>query len=370
MSSRLADGHVAKNPENTRKANIFDVARLAGVSHQTVSRVLNDLPNVRPATRKRVEDAIRQLHYTPSPAARALVTKRSRTIGLVQATAGEYGPAQTALAFSEAARNAQYVVLTIELATGEGGAVRNAVETLVRQNVEGVVLICDNRYVLDAIYESEIGIPIVSIDAGAPSHSLSTAIDQLDGARQAVRHLIELGHRDIAHLAGPMHSPDALARIEGWRAELAEDGLIARPHGVGDWTATSGYEFGRTFPVGEPFTAAFVANDQMAIGFIGALAERGYSVPGDVSVVGFDDIPEAQFVNPALTTVRQDFGALGRSALSLVLEVLDDVDDVRSADPLATTLQTRRSSAPLDVPASSAAVSAPGSSPAPSAASR
>ena len=344
---------MAKNPENTRKANIFDVARLAGVSHQTVSRVLNDLPNVRPATRKRVEDAIRQLHYTPSPAARALVTKRSRTIGLIQASAGEYGPSQTALAFSEAARDA---VLTIEMATGEGGAVRTAVETLVRQNAEGLVLICDNRYVLDAIYESEIGIPIVSIDVGAPAHSLSTSIDQAEGARQAVRHLIELGHRDIQHLAGPMHSPDAQARIEGWRAELAEDGLVARPHGVGDWTAASGYQFGRTFPVAEPFTAAFVANDQMAIGFISALTERGYSVPGDVSVVGFDDIPEARFVAPGLTTVRQEFGALGQSALSLLLEVLDGGEDVRSADPLPTALQVRGSSASLGVPATNAAV--------------
>ncbi|WP_431246585.1 LacI family DNA-binding transcriptional regulator [Leifsonia xyli] len=346
---------MAKNPENPRKANIFDVARLAGVSHQTVSRVLNDLPNVRPATRKRVEDAIRQLHYTPSPAARALVTKRSRTIGLVQASAGEYGPSQTALAFSEAARDAQYVVLTIEMATGEGGAVRNAVETLVRQNVEGVVLICDNRYVLDAIYESEIGIPIVSIDAGAPAHSLSASIDQVGGARQAVRHLIELGHRDILHLAGPMHSPDAQARIEGWRAELAEDGLVARPHGVGDWTASSGYQFGRTFPVAEPFTAAFVANDQMAIGFISALTERGYRVPGDVSVVGFDDIPEAQYVHPGLTTVRQDFSALGQSALSLVLEVVDGGEDVRSAGPLPTALQVRGSTAERGAQAANAA---------------
>jgi len=344
MSSRLTDGHVAKNPDNTRKANIFDVARLAGVSHQTVSRVLNDLPNVRPATRKRVEDAIRQLHYTPSPAARALVTKRSRTIGLIQASAGEYGPSQTALAFSEAARDAQYIVLTIEMATGEGGAVRNAAETLVRQNVEGIVLICDNRYVLDAIYESEIGVPIVSIDAGAPAHSLAASVDQRGGARQAVRHLIDLGHRDIAHLAGPMHSPDAQARIEGWRAELAEDGLVARPHGVGDWTAAGGYQFGRTFPVAEPFTAAFIANDQMAIGFIGALVERGYSVPGDVSVVGFDDIPEARYVNPGLSTIRQDFAGLGRSALDLVLAVLDDEEAVRSAEPLPTTLTVRRSS--------------------------
>lgn len=351
MSSRLTDGQVAKNPENARKANIFDVARLAGVSHQTVSRVLNDLPNVRPATRKRVEDAIRQLHYTPSPAARALVTKRSRTIGLVQASAGEYGPSQTALAFSEAAYGAQYVVLTIEMATGEGGAVRNAVETLVRQNVESVVLICDNRYVLDAIYEAEIGIPIVSIDAGAPSHSLSTTIDQAGGAREAVRHLIQFGHRDIQHLAGPMHSPDAQARIEGWRAELAEDGLVARPHGVGDWTASSGYQFGRTFPVGEPFTAAFVANDQMAIGFISALTERGYSVPGDVSVVGFDDIPEAKYVQPGLTTVRQDFSALGQSALSLVLEALDSGENARPTRPLPATLQARRSSAPLGISA-------------------
>jgi DNA-binding LacI/PurR family transcriptional regulator len=338
---------VAKQSDNARKANIFDVARLAGVSHQTVSRVLNDLPNVRPATRKRVQDAIRQLHYTPSPAARALVTKRSRMVGLVQASAGEYGPSQTVVAFTEAARAAQYGVLTIEMATGEGGAVRQAVETLVRQNVEGVVLICDNRYVLDAIYETEVGIPVVAIDAAAPGHAFSVAIDQAAGARQAVRHLVDAGHRDIAHLAGPTHSPDAQARIDGWRAELADHGLVARPHGLGDWTAASGYQFGRTFPVGEPFTAAFIANDQMAIGFISALAERGYRIPEDISVVGFDDIQEAPYVRPALTTVRQDFAAVGQAALALMLEVLDDGESTPDPVVLPPNLQVRASTAPV-----------------------
>lgn len=349
---------MAKNPDNARKANIFDVARLAGVSHQTVSRVLNDLPNVRPATRKRVEDAIRQLHYTPSPAARALVTKRSRTLGLVQASAGEYGPSQTVVSVNEAARGAQYAVLTIEMATGEGGAVRQAIETLVRQNVEGVVLICDNRYVLDALSETEVGVPVVAIDPAAPAHAYSVAIDQAGGARQAVRHLVGLGHRDIAHLAGPTHSPDAQARIDGWRSELADEGLVARPHGLGDWTADSGYQYGRSFPVGEPFTAAFIANDQMAIGFISALEERGYRIPEDLSIVGFDDVPEARYVRPALTTVRQDFGALGEAAVTLILGILDEADDVSWPVMLPTVLQVRASTAalPAAAPAENPAV--------------
>ncbi|WP_348786457.1 substrate-binding domain-containing protein [Leifsonia sp. NPDC080035] len=129
------------------------------------------------------------------------------------------------------------------------------------------------------------------------------------------RHLIDLGHTD------------------------------ARPHGVGDWTAASGYEFGRTFPVAEPFTAAFIANDAMAVGFIGALAERGYDVLRDVSVVGFDDVPEAQFLRPGLTTVRQDFGALGEAALTVILEVLDGPGTGRSPAPLEPTLVERGSSA-------------------------
>ncbi|HWU46937.1 MAG TPA: substrate-binding domain-containing protein [Humibacter sp.] len=309
--------------EKTRSANIFDVARLAGVSHQTVSRVLNDLPNVRPATRERVEQAIKQLRYTPSPAARALVTKRSRILGLIATSAASFGPASTALHVNEAARTARYSVLTISMLTADAAAVQLALDSLIRQNAEGIVLISQDRAVLDSIYGSDTGIPLITIDPDAPDRLNSASIDQRAGARLAVRHLVELGHREIAHLSGPPRSPDAVERLRGWTAELMAHGLVARTPSHGDWTPASGYEFGMRFEVGDPYTAIFVANDQMALGLMRAMDERGLQVPRDVSVVGFDDIPEAAYLGPPLTTVRQDFARLGELTVQRLVTAIE-----------------------------------------------
>jgi DNA-binding LacI/PurR family transcriptional regulator len=314
---------VANVSEKNKAANIFDVARLAGVSHQTVSRVVNDLPNVRPATRERVERAIKQLRYTPSPAARALVTRRSRVIGLITTSASSYGPASTSLYVNEAARRAKYSVLAISMLDANGSEVRDAIESLIRQNAEGIVLVSEDRVVLDSIYGMEIGIPIVTVDPDAPQRIDSAAIDQYGGGRAAVRHLVELGHREIAFLSGPQRSPDAAERLRGWSEELMAHGLVTRAPDYGDWAPLSGHAFGMRFPVGDPYTAAFIANDQMALGFVRAMNERGIRVPDQVSIVGFDDIPEAAYFTPPLTTLRQDFSALGELTVRRLMSALD-----------------------------------------------
>ncbi|MGC3994250.1 MAG: LacI family DNA-binding transcriptional regulator [Propionicimonas sp.] len=308
--------------ERTKAATIFDVARLAGVSHQTVSRVLNDLPNVRPATRERVERAIKQLRYIPSPAARALVTRRSRTIGLITTGLPEFGPSTTAVHFNEAARDERYAVIMASLLQADAAALRQAAETLVRQNVEAIVLITSNRSTLGLLQGMDLGVPFLAVvSQGSGLHRVS--LDQYAGARRAVRHLIELGHRDIRHLAGPVESMDALERIRGWRDALGEHDLVAHEPVFGDWTAASGYAGGQRL-LGEDFTAVFCANDQMALGLIHALTEAGRPVPGRVSVVGFDDIPEAAHFTPPLTTMHQDFAQLGRDAMEVMLAVLTD----------------------------------------------
>jgi len=287
---------VTTEEERAKAATIFDVARLAGVSHQTVSRVLNDLPNVRPATRERVELAIRQLRYVPSPAARALVTRRSRTIGLITTGLPEFGPSTTAVHFNEAAREERYAVIMASLLHSDAATLRLAAETLVRQNVEAIVLITSNRSTLGLLQGMDLGVPFLGVvSQGSGLHRVS--LDQYAGARRAVRYLIDLGHTEIRHVAGPAESMDALERVRGWRDTLNEHGLVAHEPILGDWSAASGYAAGQRL-LGEHFTAAFCGNDQMALGLIHALNEAHRPVPGQVSVIGFDDIPEAAHFSP------------------------------------------------------------------------
>jgi DNA-binding LacI/PurR family transcriptional regulator len=330
--------------QGPRAATIFDVARLAGVSHQTVSRVVNDLPNVRASTRDRVEQAISQLRYAPSPAARALVTRRSRLVGLVVTAGSGYGPSSIALHVNEAARRARYSVLTITMLRPVVDDVRQAVESLIRQNVEGIVLVAADRSVVTASYDIA-AVPLVTVDPTGEATGESVAIDQYAGARLATEHLLGLGYRSVLHLAGPDGSPDAAERVRGWRDALADAGLPARGLTHGDWSPGSGYAYGRQLDVPAGGAAVFAGNDPMALGLMRALDERGIAVPGAVSVVGFDDVPESAYYHPPLTTVRQDFEALGSLLMHRLLAAVEgpDVDAALTPQRVAPTLTVRAS---------------------------
>ncbi|WP_243074389.1 LacI family DNA-binding transcriptional regulator [Microbacterium sp. SS28] len=339
----MADGRVAGGDDAAaRPSNIFDVARLAGVSHQTVSRVLNDLPNVRPATRARVEQAIAQLRYSPSPAARALVTRRTRTIGLVTPGVSDYGPTSIAMNFTFAARAARYNVETVSSLDADVASVREAVEGLLRQRVDAIVLIVVDIAVLEAVRALDLSIPVVAAASTARRSPLIVSIDQYRGARSAVRHLAELGHERILHLAGSTQASDAIERVRGWRDELAAHRLAVVEPTHGDWSAASGYRVGATLDIA-PGSAIFVANDHMSIGLLSALRERGLRVPEDISVVGFDDVPEAGYLYPALTTVRQDFAALGELIMQKVLIAVEEPESATEDTPLPTHLIVRQS---------------------------
>ena len=331
--------------DKARVANIFDVARLAGVSHQTVSRVVNNLPNVRPATRQRVEDAIKQLRYRPSTAARSLVTRRSRTIGLITTGNPDYGPSSTLLGFNEAARQARYLVSISSMLETDAASMRQAVELLLSQNVEAIVLIAAHRGALEAIQGIDLGVPLVAVESSGRVGFHSVSIDQFRGAHTATRHLIELGHRSILHIAGPADSMDATERVRGWRSALSENGLVALEPLIGDWSPASGFHLGQQLATADNFTAIFAANDQMALGAIHALANAGVRVPHDVSIIGFDDIPEAEHFSPPLTTIRQDFAELGRTVMSTLLELILDgsLEEAKHPEP---TLIVRESTGP------------------------
>lgn len=325
-----------------RAANIFDVARLAGVSHQTVSRVLNGMPNVRPATRERVEQAIAQLRYSPSPAARALVTRRTRTIGLVTPSIADHGPASIAMHFAIAARAARYSVDAVSVPDGDPDAVRAAIENLLRQRVDAIVVVVVDIGVLEMIRGYELAVPLVASASQPRPSPRIVSLDQYRGARAAVRHLAELGHTRILHLAGPARSPDAIERVRGWKDELAAHQLTLVDPVHGDWSARSGYEIGLTLEI-PPGSAIFVGNDQMSIGLFSALRARGLTVPQDVSVVGFDDIPEAAYFHPPLTTVRQDFAALGQLMMHKALVELEEGGGSTEDTPIPTHLILRES---------------------------
>jgi DNA-binding LacI/PurR family transcriptional regulator len=308
-----------KRPRAARPPVMADVARLAGVSHQTVSRVINGQSNLRPATRLRVEEAIRQLGYRPNSAARALVTKRSATIGVIGSKSGFWGPSSVHRTIQAAGREAGYFVSSVNVPDLTRDAVRDAVDHLRDQSVEGIVLIAANDEAVEVARAQEVlGIPVVVVEGSLDKAHWTVGVDQAAGAELATRHLLELGHTEIVHLAGPLQWTEARSRLRGWQGAMHAAGLRPSAHLEGDWTAASGYRAGTDLVRRTEVTAVFAANDQMALGLLRALSEAGLSVPAQVSVVGFDDIPEAGFLIPPLTTVRQDFTAVGHRAIEIL----------------------------------------------------
>ncbi|SEF98047.1 LacI family transcriptional regulator [Nonomuraea solani] len=332
-----------------RAPGMVDVAREAGVSHVTVSRVLNDHPSVRPETRARVEAAIEKLGYRRNSVARALKSRRSSTIGLVLAGAELFELPRVLRGVQTAAQRAGYWV---NMASWQGGTTVDLAETLRRltdQAVEAVAVIADRPLVVDALAGIATGVPVTVIMSGnVPNPDIGfVELDQELGARLAVQHLLGLGHRRIVHLTGSLRTFDARARVEGWRAALKG---VTEAHGElleGDFTGNSGYRLAHYLVTREGHerpTAIFAGNDQMAMGVLAAFAELGVKVPGDVSLVGFDDIAGAAYLVPSLTTVRQDFVALGERSIERLLRMMRG--EPASSERIPPELIIRRSTAP------------------------
>lgn len=302
-----------------RAPSIADVARLAGVSTQTVSRVSTGAQNVSPGTRSIVLEAMERVGYTPNVAARALRRGSSRTFGVIAHQFSRTGESRTVEAVVEAARRRGYTISLVDVEQASNTDVEEAVARLQEQLIDGLIVIRHETETPDDL-RIPTSMPVVVSDARFVGHHDAVGAEQFVGTTDAIDHLLDLGHATVHHIAGPPNSSPASIRLEAWRTALARRGREVPEPLAGDWTAASGYCAGVRLAATPGVTAVFAGNDEMAVGAMLALHQAGLRVPQDVSVIGFDNIPLAEFLNPPLTTVAQDFGQVGVELVDLLLE--------------------------------------------------
>jgi DNA-binding LacI/PurR family transcriptional regulator len=327
-----------------RKPSITDVARIAGVSYQTVSRVINGAPDVNAGTRARIQQIIVDVGYRRNRAAAALVTNRSTSIGIVTDGSPRFGPVGTLLSLESVARERGYVATVVAVNEPYETSMQAAFDTLDEIGVDGIIVIAPRVSMAEATRRASVRVPVEMIAAGASGtpNVVTYSEDQELGARMATQHLIDLGHTDIAHIAGSMEWFDGLVRKRGWEAAVAGAGLEPGLCLEGDWSPKWAYEVGlglideRRVP-----SAIFAVSDHTALGLIRAFTENGVRVPDDVSIVGFDDLEGSDYFLPPLTTVRQDFAALARGTIEVLLGAVEGRDVDRT--PSVPTLVVRNS---------------------------
>jgi len=300
------------------RATMQDVAAVAGVSHQTVSRVLNDHPNVSRQTRVRVAAAIAELGYRPNRAARALATGHVQMLGAVTHITTLHGPASLLAAFELAAAEEGLGVAVTSVADVGQDTIARAVSHHVDNGVAGILVIAPVATARLAVDGVPADVPLVSIDDGPALRFDVATADHVEGARLATQHLLDAGHSSVWHVSGPDGWFDSAGRLQGWRQTLEAAGIQAPPVVEADWSAASGYRAGQILAQIPDVTAIFAASDHIALGVLRALNESGRTVPRDVSLVGFDDVAEAAYFSPPLTTVRPDLGCIAQQALGLL----------------------------------------------------
>ena len=322
-----------------------DVAHLAGVSAQTVSRVAAGSAHVRPDTRERVLRAMNQLGYSPNRAAQALRRGSFKTIGVLTQQIHRTGEALTTAGVLEAATAVDYAVNLVQVERPASEELCEAVYRLSHQAIDGLVVVQAGRAGREHLILPP-SLPVAVSDSTLVDYYPSASADQVGGVRHAVKHLLELGHRTVHHVCGPEDSQSSLIRKATWSRTLQEAGAPVPEAVPGGWEAAAGYEAGLRLAADPEVTAVFCANDELALGLIRAMHEQDRRVPRDVSVVGFDGLAVGEYSFPPLTTVRQDFKRHGREMVSLVLEQADGaVLDNRSVI-IPTELLVRGSTAP------------------------
>lgn len=333
-------------PDDAPKpATIYDVARRAGVSHQTVSRFVKGFEGIRPETRRRVEEALRELDYRPNLAARFLATNRSHRIGALVYEMLEVGPSMVLAGASRGAREAGYLLDIVSLDPAVEGSAESALRMLNQQDLAAVLAFAPTDEVATAIESASFAVPVfVEREiADAPDGEFPSLSAQ--GMRQIVDHLVGLGHRRMFYVSGPEGWIAARNREVAFREALRTYGLEPVGMAAGDWSAASGFAAGLALPSELGATAVVAANDQTALGVLRALESRGVRVPQQVSVTGFDDMPESAYFSPPLTTVRLDFDLLGRRSIARLLGALGVGPGLAGTENPSLVLLTRASTA-------------------------
>lgn len=348
----MSTEHPSRAAGRGRPPSLRDVADRAQVSHQTVSRVINDFPGVRPMTRERVLAAIDELGYRRNNAARTLVTRRSGLIGVIAVGSFLFGPTSTLAAIQEAARKNGYMPLLATLRENSQAALIEAVDEVLDHGIEALVVIASRESMGRRTAELRPGVPVIVVGPNpAEADDLATlSVDQSAGATAAIEHLAGLGHRRVVLLAGPQDWVDAQQRLTAAQRCCDDHGIVSQVL-LGDWSAASGFAAGRALLAqwaadhsGPLPTAVFAANDHMALVLLAAFHAAGVEVPADISVVGFDDIAGADYFIPPLTTIRQNFDALGHQVLLATLSAL--AGETVDLTPAPAQLCVRSSTAP------------------------
>lgn len=311
------------------RATIREVASEAGVSTQTVSRVINERPDVSSETRQRVQTVIERLGYRPSALARSLIRQRSYTLGVVTAGLRHIGPSRTLGGVTAAAAEAGYALLLEELPRFDTDAITPIFEALVSHHVDGIIWAVpevgtNRRWMTELPVQLEV--PIVYLAMEPRANVSVVSINNYLGARLAMAHLLEQNYRNIAHIAGPLDWWEARQRLAAWRDALREAGLKAADSSwaEGNWSSASGDEaIEKLFGQYPEMDAVFVGNDQMALSVLAAAARHGRNVPDDLGVIGFDNIPESAYFRPSLSTVQQDQYSVGRVAVEEITRIIE-----------------------------------------------
>jgi len=338
------------------RVSIKDIARAGGVSHSTVSRALSDSPLVSADTKVRLKRLAHEMGYSPDAQARSLVMGRTRTIGVVVTTITDPFIAEIVQAIESTARDNGYSVI-LSGSSAEPEREIAAVEMLQSKRVDGVIVTSSRVGALYQQYLDRLGVPVVLINSHREErgpYTFSVTVDNRHGGYLATEHLLRLGHRRIAYVTGPANHSDDLGRLEGYCQALARDGLLFEPGLVAPGTGRAeGGEQALPVLTGlrEPPTAVFCYNDMTAVGLLRAARQAGLSVPQDLSIVGFDDIPFASYVCPPLTTIAQPKFEMGQQAVQMVLALIghEDPEDGQVANVVVKgQLIVRESSAARD----------------------
>ncbi|WP_228374363.1 LacI family DNA-binding transcriptional regulator [Demequina rhizosphaerae] len=304
-----------------RPATMADVARLAGVSLSTVSRMLSGGSPVSPKRQERIQQAIDRLGYRPSAAARALASGQSNVIAVLAGDTTIYGYATTIRGVEEAARALGYSVMIVVIESAEDAAVDAAIATAMSQQLAGIVLLKFDPPGVAAMHRLPAGVPMVALSGVREKGLPQALIDEAKAGEELTRHLLDLGHRTVHHVRVPPSRKED-GRTTGWRRALKKAGATVPPVIDVTWEPQTGRTVGRRIAGMPEVTAVFCGNDELAMGVIRGLADEGLKVPDDVSVVGFDDHPLADVWMPALTTARQDFSSLGRRGVGILARVI------------------------------------------------